>query len=281
MNRPFHNVSRHPNMSPHLASPQNLRLGTLILLFVAINQVDDPLIDATIGQELMYWCVRIIVLAGGLWAAEGLVSRVLAGRWANPPWLKPVVLVSAIGLLPLALAEILIEPHLPMRPEFVDDDLWAYSPALALLSEYATIVSILIPIHLLLWLIVDRRVRDAGSASGTGSATRPDFLEQASVDRAEDILALQAEDHYVRIFTKSGAELIHCRFGDAVAKMPSELGLRVHRSWWVAGNAVRSAKRGSRRWHLNLLTDVSVPVSDSFVQAVRERGWLRRKAQTP
>ena len=97
--------------------------------------------------------------------------------------------------------------------------------------------------------------------------------------RAEDVLALQAHEHYVRIYTSEAAELIHYRFGDAAEEMPSELGLQVHRSWWVAERAVRSAQRGSRRWQLNLVTDDAVPVSDSYVAAVRERGWLKRRSK--
>ncbi|MDJ0939002.1 MAG: LytTR family DNA-binding domain-containing protein [Woeseiaceae bacterium] len=259
-----------------LGSPRNLRLGALVLVFIAINQVDDPLVDATIGQELLYWSVRLVVLVAGLWSADALVSRLLAGRWDSPAWLKPVLVVSAIGLLPFALAEILIEPHLPMRPEYVDDELWAFSPFLAFLGEYATVVSIFGPIHLLLWLIIDRKTHGDGSETVQSTST-PAFLERTPGLKADDVLALQAEEHYVRVFTSSGAELVHYRFGDAVDEMPADLGLRVHRSWWVADSAVRSAKRGSRRWQLNLATDVSVPVSDSYVSAVREKGWLKRK----
>ncbi len=262
-----------------LASPHNLRLGALILAFVAINQIDDPMIGATIGQELFYWSVRLVVLAGGLWMADWLDTRLMPERWARPAWLRPVVLVSAVGLLPFSIAEILMEPHLPMRPEYIDDDLWAVSPILAWLSEYVTILSILIPVHLLLWLIIDRRTHAPAHSEERAALALPSFLEATSAKRPDDVLALQAEEHYVRVYTEQGAELVHCRFGDAVESMPGELGLRVHRSWWVADSAVRSAKRGSRRWQLNLENDVSVPVSDSFVQGVREKGWLKRKRQ--
>ncbi len=250
-----------------------------MLVLIAVNQIDDPLVDATISQELLYWLVRNIVLAAGLWTADVLVSRTFADRLANPEWLKPVVLVSVIGLLPLALVEILIEPHLPMRPEFVDDDLWALSPLLAFLSEYATLVTIVIPVHLLLWLVIDRKAHDAGAAGKDEALSVPAFLQRTSISQPEDVLALQAEEHYVRVYTQTGAELVHYRFSDAAGEMPVELGLQVHRSWWVAAKAVRSAKRGSRRWQLDLVSDVAVPVSDSFVQAVRDRGWLKRKRQ--
>lgn len=152
----------------------------------------------------------------------------------------------------------------------------ALSPILAFLSEYATLVTIVIPIHLLLWLIIDRK---AHVASPDGRETRPvpEFLQRASILHVEDVLALQAEEHYVRIHTRNGAELVHYRFSDAAAEMPVELGLQVHRSWWVAESAVRSAKRGSRRWQLDLVSDLNVPISDSYVKAVRDRGWLKRK----
>lgn len=252
-----------------------------MLVFIAINEVDDPLVNATIGQELFYWIVRVLVLAGGLWSADILVSRLFANRWANrwanPAWLRPVLLVSAIGLLPLAITELVVEPHLPIRPEYSDDDLWAYSPLLAFLSEYATILSILFPVHLLLWLIIDRKAQPESDAAEEGAAAPPAFLARAAVQRTEDVLALNAEEHYVCIHTEESTELVHYRFGDAVREMPPELGLQVHRSWWVADDAVRSATRGARRWQLQLSTGVSVPVSDSYVTAVRKKGWLKRK----
>ncbi len=82
----------------------------------------------------------------------------------------------------------------------------------------------------------------------------------------------------MRVHTAERSELIHHRLSDAVAEMPSELGTRVHRSWWVADRAVVGASRGSRRWQLQLSSNISVPVSDSFVQVARERGYLRRRA---
>ncbi|MDJ0749473.1 MAG: LytTR family DNA-binding domain-containing protein [Woeseiaceae bacterium] len=188
-----------------------------------------------------------------------------------------MVLVSALGLVPFAVTEALLELSLPFRPEFLDDELWAYSPALAFLGEFVTLASIVMPIHLLLWLIIDRRVPQTSDGNEAAPPSTPEFLQRVSNLQAEDVLALQAEEHYVRIYSTGGSELVHYRFGDAAQQMPAELGLQVHRSWWVAGNAIRSAKRGSRRWQLDLVNDVAVPVSDSYVKAVRARGWLKRK----
>ncbi|MDJ0905932.1 MAG: LytTR family DNA-binding domain-containing protein [Woeseiaceae bacterium] len=272
-------MSRHADWSPNLASPRNLRFGALVLLLIMVNQINDPLVDPTLGEALVFWGVRTFVLICGLWLADRLVSRYLAERLATPEWLKPVVLVSAIGILPLALTEALLELQLPFRPEFLDDELWAVSPVLAVLGEWVTLASIVIPIHLVLWLIIDRNTHKTSEPNLAVAQSTPEFLQRTANLRAEDVLALQAEEHYVRIYSSEGSELIHCRFGKAANEMPAELGLQVHRSWWVADSAVRSAQRGSRRWQLNLVTDVAVPVSDSYVSAVRERGWLKRKVR--
>lgn len=248
-----------------------------MLVFIAINQVDEPLLGATVGEELWYWLVRLAALAGGLWAADLVVAKALAERLVNPRWLKPVVLVSALGLLPFAAAEVIVEPLLPIRPEYTDDELRAYSIVLVFLGEYVTILSILIPVHLLLWLLIEWKAAAPGAELDEPAGPLPEFLERASVRQFDDVLALQAEEHYVRIYRRDGAELIHHRFGDAVDAMPEALGLKVHRSWWVSDSAVLSAKRGSRRWQLILPSDIAVPVSDSYVKAVRERGWLKRK----
>ena len=271
-------MSRHSRWNQVLASPRILRFGTLVLLLIMVNQINDPLVNPTLGQAFLFWGLRPIVLAGGLWLADGLVAKYFAGRLNAPEWLKPAVLVAAIGLLPLALVESLMELHLPFRPEFLDDELWAYSPVLAFLGEYVTLATVVIPIHLVLWLIIDRNAHVPIGANKPGRPP-PEFLSRTANLRLEDVLALQAEEHYVRVYYNNGAELIHYRFGNAVAEMPADIGLQVHRSWWVAESAVRSAKRGSRRWQLDLVTDVAVPVSDSYVKAVRERGWLKRKSK--
>lgn len=276
-------VNRHPSFSEFVTAPRNLRLGALVLALIAVNQIGDPLADATLGQEVTYWLVRHGVLAIGLWLADALVRRYLSNQLKRPEWLKPVFLVTMLAVLPLALAETLIEPHLPMRPEFVDDDLWAYSPLLALASEYATLVTIIFPIHLLLWLIIERKPKPAADAANEPAQrpegiVLPEFLQRTACGEIQEVLALQAEDHFVRVFTQAGSELVHFRFGDAIAQMPDELGLQVHRSWWVAERAVRSAKRGARRWQVTIGTDTLVPISDSYVAAARAKGLLKRKA---
>lgn len=79
--------------------------------------------------------------------------------------------------------------------------------------------------------------------------------------RAADILALQAEDHYVRVHTAAGNELNLLRLTDAVAEMSGTPGVRTHRSWWVSRDAVAAAAREKGRLSLKLANGLVVPVS--------------------
>ena len=105
---------------------------------------------------------------------------------------------------------------------------------------------------------------------------QPAFLAKTDGIALENVLALGAEEHYVRVLTSDRSELVYGRFRDVVAEMPEAAGLQVHRSWWVAEDAVVAARRGARRYELELLNGTTVPVSDRFTQRVRERGLLTR-----
>ncbi|MBY0422100.1 MAG: LytTR family transcriptional regulator [Parvularculaceae bacterium] len=77
------------------------------------------------------------------------------------------------------------------------------------------------------------------------------------------ILALEAEDHYVRVHTSLGSELLLMRLSDAIDETAGIDGFRAHRSWWVASAAVVKARRESGRTILTLADGAEAPVSRS------------------
>lgn len=248
-------------------------------MLIMVNQINDPLVDATVSETLLFWVLRPLILFLGLCLADRLIATLGETTLDKPIWLKPVLLVSLLGLIPLTCAEVFLEQHLPFRQEFLDDELWSVSPVLALLGEYATLATIVLPIHVLLWLIIDARSTPLAETTST-DLPQPEFLANYPDLRVEDIKALQAEEHYVRVHKASGSVLIQIRFRDAIEQMPDTLGLRVHRSWWAADRAVQSAQRGQRRWQLQLRDGIAVPVSDSYVADVRSKGWLQRRSSS-
>ena len=90
------------------------------------------------------------------------------------------------------------------------------------------------------------------------------------------LLAVTAEDHYVRLHLAGGGKpLILYRFSDAMADLAATDGLQVHRGAWVAGGAVASATRNGRRWTLILTDGTEIPVSEARTAAARAKGLLK------
>jgi hypothetical protein len=91
--------------------------------------------------------------------------------------------------------------------------------------------------------------------------------------RGAAILAVQGEDHFVRVHTALGEHLVWMRLGDALAEVESLDGRQTHRSWWVAKSAVTGVRRGNGRASLTLSNGLQAPVSRSFSAGLREDGW--------
>ena len=85
---------------------------------------------------------------------------------------------------------------------------------------------------------------------------------------------LRTEDHYLRIHTTAGHDLILFRMKDAVSELFGADGMQVHRSYWVARAAVEKLEKRGRKTTLILKNGSRVPVSESFLTSVREAGWL-------
>ena len=81
------------------------------------------------------------------------------------------------------------------------------------------------------------------------------------------------QDHYLVVHHSGGSEMILCRMEDAARELGA-LGWRVHRSWWVAADAVYGPEREGQRILLRLTDDRRVPVGRSFHSDLKAAGWL-------
>ncbi len=102
----------------------------------------------------------------------------------------------------------------------------------------------------------------------------PALLSRLSDSFAGPILALQSEDHYVRVHGENTSELILMRLRDAIAEMDGVDGEQVHRSWWIARDAVASAEPSGRSWAITLKNGEVAPVARDSVERLQSEGLL-------
>lgn len=102
------------------------------------------------------------------------------------------------------------------------------------------------------------------------------FMERLPVRlRTAELYAISSEDHYLRVHTSMGEELILMRLADAVRELAGADGLQVHRSWWIAKRGVQDEKRVDGRSLLVLPTGTEVPVSRSYRASAKTAGLIR------
>jgi hypothetical protein len=210
------------------------------------------------GLRFAYW---LGTLVGGTVVGISVHDLVCARGWfADRPWRQgaaTAVLMAVPYTLVVWLLGLMLTP-----PPFGDGILDVFGPVLAI-SGLMTALN----------LMMSGRLVETHAAPPGGGPAR--FLERLPPRlRGGDLYAVEAHDHYLRLHTSLGTDLILMRLGDAVSELEGIEGARTHRSWWVAKSAVLEARRADGRAVLVLKSGAAAPVSRSFAQRLRAEGWF-------
>jgi hypothetical protein len=205
------------------------------------------------------------------WLMVGTILAAL-GQWR--PRLTPPLAGLAAGLLaaiPLTFAVAWLETYLR--------GLSAPSPltVLRLYRDVALLaVAIVVPVHLVQGFALARPApvpAPPSPANGPVAEMSTVATPSLPIPQGGRLLALSAEDHYLRVHSDQGNVLILRRLADAIAELPVDAGRQVHRSHWVAQTAVQGVERNGARLVVVLTNGLRIPVSRTYRLAVQESGW--------
>lgn len=126
--------------------------------------------------------------------------------------------------------------------------------------------------------LADRRASsladDPADGRVDGSGESPPLRTILSPAFRGPILALQSEDHYVRVHGEKDSELLLMRLRDAIAQMHGVNGMQVHRSWWVAQDGIARTERSGRSWGIVLKNGTVAPVARDTMPRLQASGLL-------
>lgn len=105
--------------------------------------------------------------------------------------------------------------------------------------------------------------KEVGAIAGN-ACTAPKILSRLPDGLDGPILHLSVDDHYVEVVTPNGSGRVLMRFADALDEVEPMEGLRVHRSHWVARNAIARVVREGSRVFVELSNGARVPVSRGY-----------------
>jgi hypothetical protein len=249
--------------------------AVLAAMLLASHQLSQSSTFGVFGAYA-YWLFRVLIEVGCFFAVLVAIEKYFEGVFA--PWLEVVVAI-VISLVPFTLA-------------ITAFDLIAGLPELGLngsqqsgsrVSAFALELVYLFDNHVALCLLVllPRWLSRADTAEPEVQQPAVElevtengytaFLESIDPPLKADIVAIEAQEHYIRISTDNDTRMVLHRFSDAVRHLPDSLGMQVHRSHWVADKAVRGLVVKGQRMQVELSNGTRVPVSRTFRSAVEQR----------
>lgn len=226
--------------------------------------------DLTLAIRVAYWGGLVLLGAVAFRLLAAAAQRLIHGRGASGPALLVPVALATNGLMTLGAAAF----EAVLRGHGIDSiGGWA--------ALYLYALAITAPITALATWLELRRARPSlpheAPANALDEPAATPFLDRIPSRLGRTLLALEMEDHYVRVHTEQGSDLILMRLRDAVAELQGLDGLQVHRSYWVAAQAVTGVeRRPDGKAVLLLRNGLRVPVSRSYASAVRAAGWTGR-----
>lgn len=248
-------------MSSFTIPPWSRRAAAELGLWIAIGLVMAVLgpfgsSERTLFERTVYWLGCIV--GGGVMGTgiDETVRRVTDSFWVR------VVAVS-----------VLMTPPVTVLVWFMNHGLvgtrliWQ-----TLVEPWFEVFVVCFAVMLFRQLVWARRVVPTSATDEDPFAA---FRQRLSARRREArLIAVEAEDHYLRVHTDNGDELITARFGDALDELANAAGFRTHRSWWVAADAIETVRWLRGRGEARLKCGLVVPISRSQASQLKAAGWF-------
>ncbi|MEZ5959689.1 MAG: LytTR family DNA-binding domain-containing protein [Hyphomonadaceae bacterium] len=231
-------------------------VGTVLAFVGAMDSGEAP-----IGRRLLYW-VPLMMSGGLLGHAMSLIVAKIPRANVNP-WLFGAILSVALTIpatfVVWGYTNLIFGTRLPLSA------LPALFGSVLFLSTAMTALMVVVN-----W---PGRVTHAPAPGADAATVR--FAERLPAKlKGAVIYAVSAEDHYLRLHTSKGSDLILMRLSDAISELEGLEGAQTHRSWWVARDAVEGVRREGDKVVLVLKGGAEAPVSRPNVRPLREAGWF-------
>ena len=226
----------------------------------------DTLNDLEFAPRLVYWAAISLVtwpmgMGCSIYFGVGLFQR------GVPEWIARII-GGLIGGIPIGFFVWAINKYI------AGNDIGTFEDLVRLIG-YTTIISAAVSI---LYYLLESSVRPEGQSTSlaNGSITShvqtptSPFFGRLPVELGKDLISLQAQDHYIKVTTNKGSEMILMRLADAEKELETIPGIRTHSSWWVSHRHIEDTERENEKTSIILSNGEKVPVSRTYAKAVRE-----------
>ena len=254
-------------------------LSVLIAIGVVLGLL-APLgtVGMSVPGRIFYWVV-LAVAGYAFYKPVGAIVLRLGPLLALPPLPLWAVAVLIASIPMAALVWVVDAGGSDVRMPTLETAIVHYG-LVALVGAVITLMFNLIPATRMTEQAADvpsqtpERPTQEPALATTKRSAQTRFVDRLSPELGSQLIALEMEDHYVRAHTMLGSDLVLLRMRDAIAELEGVEGAQVHRSWWVARDAVERVEREGRNVRLLLPRGLVAPVARSRTAELAAAGWL-------
>lgn len=215
------------------------------------------------GPRFLYW--QVCIIGGGL---IGIAVDETLGRRLEPAWWR------------LLAVSIVMTPGVTLLVDAAGRWLGGYPFGFGhWLRNLFNVFVIALPVMTVRALVWRAPLRDVETvtlvAPPLPEAEAAFRMRLSAKRRTARLIAIEAHDHYLRVHTGEGVELLTMRFADAMTELARVHGHRLHRSWWAAAEAIEEIRwRRGGAGEARLAGGLIAPVSRTQSQALKAAGWF-------
>ena len=238
-------------------SPRVLVGMAAVSLILGLSGPFNTFTEFGMGQRIVYW-LAMVILTYAVGQGAATFTLEVVGTRLKAVWLRGLVAGLICGipvtLMVLAVNTVAYGARQSINPL----ELWADCTGISLAVVAVTLAL----------------VRSPSEPSANAAVSLPPVLERIPHPQRGTLLALSVQDHYVEVVTDKGTALVLMRLSDAIKETGTVAGLQIHRSHWVARDAVKRAIKADGKVSLELRSGMRLPVSRGYIEAVKAAGLL-------
>lgn len=271
----------------HLASSYRfwVTIGVFLIVFIVLGPLDTYRL-LTIPERAGMWTLVFAVIF--LIAMPVIIFTRLSMMFRGVPIHIALPVSAVLGEAAAFL------PHLFVKSQFVPTDTSVWNAAIVFVSYAPAYIAA----TFLVWELVskyrdlsraypwtkDWPARSNGNGNGIVpdravvaprpvSAQVPELVSQLPQQKRGALVSIVAEDHYVRCTTDKGTTMLRMPLHEAIDATTPVTGIRIHRSAWIAGQAIRSVRRSGRGIVVELTDGQQFKPSRTGARLLRDAGF--------
>lgn len=242
-------------MQLHFGDPRTLGVMAVAAVVLGLAGPFGSFEAMALLPRLAYWAATVAVTYVAGYFVSALADRLVTGR--RPFWLRLPAMVVPTSIVVTLIVTLF------NGIAFGTEDA-GVAPFLLLFGQCLAVSSAVVAVMLLL--------ESRGTSAAPATDAPAPVLERVPLPQRGRLLALVVEDHYVDIVTDRGKTLVLMRLADAMRETGGVAGLQIHRSHWVARDAVVKTHRAEGKVLLELSNGLRLPVSRGFMAGVKDAG---------